>query len=145
LHCTCPLMTQSGHHISRWNDSYSSRLAGAAFAARHRRYSVAVGGEDGSRVSPGASSEDGPEGLSGDTCSRCRSIMKSRKHSIGTKYLRSAEENFVRKETRTLLPSWEYRSALNATTLIDEASFWLMPLRFNSILFYRPQVDRPLE
>jgi hypothetical protein len=145
VRCTCLLLTQSGHHISRWNASYSSRLAGAAFVARHPRYSVAVGGEDGSRVSSGTSSEDGPEGLSGDTCSRCRSIMKSRKHSIGTKYLRSAEENFVRKETRTLLPSWEYRSALNATTLIDEASFWLMPLRFNSILLYRPQVDRPLE
>jgi hypothetical protein len=69
-------MTQSRHHISRWNDSYSSRLAGAAFVARHPRYSVAVGGEDGSRASPGASSEDGPEGF------------------LGT----HAEENFVEKK-----------------------------------------------
>jgi acyl carrier protein len=34
---------------------------------------------------------------------------------------------------------------IESKTLIDEASFWLMPLRFNSILLYRPQVDRPLE
>ena len=118
----CPPMTQSGHHISRWNDSYSSRLAGAAFEARHPRYSVAVGGEDGSRASPGASSEDGPEGF------------------LGT----HAEEHFVEKK-----PERSCRlgnsAQLYATTPIDEASFWLMPLRFNSILLYRPQVDRPLE
>ena len=58
--------------------------------------------------------------------------------------LRSAEEHFVEKK-----PERSCRlgnsAQLYATTPIDEASFWLMPLRFNSILLYRPQVDRPLE
>ena len=89
-------MTQSGHHISRWNDSYSSRLAGAAFVARHPRYSVAVGGEDGSRVSPGASSKMALRGFLGTHAEEKREI-------IGTRYLRSAEENFVREENRNAL------------------------------------------
>ena len=60
---------------------------GAAFVARHPRYSA------------------NSEGFSRNACRRCRSTKKSRKHSFGTKYLRSADENFVRKETSTLLPS----------------------------------------
>ena len=81
--------------------------AGAAFVARHPGYSVAVGGEGGPEFSVGASSECGPEGFSGEASRGCRSTRKSRRHSIGTKYLRSAEGNFVQKETTMLLPSWE--------------------------------------
>jgi len=80
---------------------------GATFVSGHPRYATTIDGGAVGDFSAGASSEDSSEGIYGDACRRCRSTMKSRKHSIGTKYLRSAEENFVRKETSTFLPSRE--------------------------------------
>jgi hypothetical protein len=67
---------------------------------QRRRYSAAiVGSSRGSNGSPGS--------LAFDAFSRCRSTIKSWKHSIGTEYLCSALENFVRNEITTLLPSVE--------------------------------------
>jgi hypothetical protein len=64
-----------------------------------QRYSAAtVGSSTGSNGSDGSWARE--------AFSRCKSTIKSWKHSIGTEYFRSALENFVRNEMTTL-PSGE--------------------------------------
>ena len=106
---------------------------------RQRRmfYSAATGSTSGSNGSV-ASLAPSTGSIDVEVFSRRRSTIRSRKHSTGTEYFRSADEYFVRNEMTMLSPSAEWLSALNATTLTGMDRFCscityhshLLPCRF---------------